>query len=113
MGVPSHEVCYLTTTGRRTGRPHRIEIWFLEADDAVYLFSGGGEASDWVRNLRQDPQVSLELPGRTARAYAASIMDAPADLRRRMDARYYGTGADEELTNWARRAAVVRLRPSD
>jgi deazaflavin-dependent oxidoreductase (nitroreductase family) len=112
VAVPSHEVCHLTTTGRRTGRPHRIEIWFLEADDTLYLFSGGGEASDWVRNLRHEPQVWIELPGRPGRAYSASIVDAPADLRRRMDVRYYGTGAEEELTDWARRSTVVSLTPS-
>lgn len=22
------DMCYLTTTGRRTGTPHEIEIWF-------------------------------------------------------------------------------------
>lgn len=105
-------VCYLTTTGRRTGRPHRIEIWFLEHDDAVYLFSGGGEASDWVRNVRRDSHVRLELPDRPARPYSATVLDQPDDdLRRRMDARYYGTRAEQDLTDWARRSTVVRLKP--
>lgn len=105
-------VCYLTTTGRRTGRPHRIEIWFLEHDDSVYLFSGGGEASDWVRNVRSDPHVELELPGRPARPYDASVLERPTDdLRLRMDARYYGTRAGHDLTDWARRSTVVQLRP--
>lgn len=29
-GQPSHRDndCYLTTAGRRTGRPHRIETWY-------------------------------------------------------------------------------------
>ena len=31
------EYCYLTTKGRRTGRPHRIEIWFVAHADAAYL----------------------------------------------------------------------------
>jgi len=26
------EYCYLTTTGRRSGRAHRIEIWFVAHD---------------------------------------------------------------------------------
>jgi deazaflavin-dependent oxidoreductase (nitroreductase family) len=110
--VGNDRVCYLTTTGRRTGDPHRIEIWFLEHDGAVYLFSGGGESSDWVRNLRREPMVDLELPGRGAERYSAKVLDNPTDeLRRRMDARYYGTDPDHQLTEWARRSTVVQLVP--
>ena len=53
------DFCHLTTTGRRTGHPHTIEIWFALDDDHVYLLSGGGDASDWVRNLRANPTVGL------------------------------------------------------
>lgn len=110
--MPSHDVCYLTTTGRRTGRPHRIEIWFLESDGVVHLFAGDGEAADWVRNVRQQPVVELELPGRPTRGYVASLVESPEPaLRRRMDERYYDTGPDDELTDWAARATVVRLVP--
>ncbi len=35
------QFCYLTTTGRKTGRPHTIEIWFGFANDTFYLLSGG------------------------------------------------------------------------
>ena len=107
--MPTQPVCYLTTIGRRTGRAHRIEIWFIEEDDVVHLFSGGGEASDWVRNLLRHPAVDLELPGRPARPYVARIVAPSAGLRRRMDERYHGTRA--ELTDWARRSTVVELRP--
>lgn len=36
------DYCYLTTTGRHTGTPHRIEIWFSLHDGIVYILSGGG-----------------------------------------------------------------------
>jgi deazaflavin-dependent oxidoreductase (nitroreductase family) len=110
--VSDDPVCYLTTTGRRSGRPHRIEIWFIEEDGAVYLFSGGGEASDWVRNLVHHPHVELELPGQPARPYAARTIEPDPGLRRRMDERYYGTPSGQELTAWARRSTVVELRPA-
>ena len=111
--MATEPVCYLTTTGRRTGRPHRIEIWFIEDDGAVYLFSGGGEASDWVRNLLRQPLVDLELDGAPPRPYSARVVDADDDLRRRMDERYYGTRAGRDLTDWATRSTVVELRPKD
>ena len=40
------EYCYLTTRGRKTGKPHEIEIWFGIIGDAIYLLSGGGEAKE-------------------------------------------------------------------
>jgi hypothetical protein len=43
--------CYLTTTGRVSGRPHQIEIWFAIDGGTLYMLSGGGERSDWVKNL--------------------------------------------------------------
>ncbi len=57
----SAPVLYLTTMGRRTGRPHRIEIWFAVHDGRIYLLSGGRDRSDWVRNILANPQVTVEL----------------------------------------------------
>ena len=53
--------CYVTTTGRRTGHPHTIEIWFALDERTLYLLAGGGETSDWVRNIRADGTVGLRL----------------------------------------------------
>ncbi|WP_119069561.1 nitroreductase/quinone reductase family protein [Rubrobacter indicoceani] len=71
--VADEEFCYLTTTGRVTGQPHEIEIWFalLPEVRTLYLLSGGRDGSDWVRNLKKEPRVvvrirHLTLPG-TAR----------------------------------------------
>jgi hypothetical protein len=49
--------CYLTTTGRRSGLDHTIEIWFALDQTTLYMLAGGREKSDWVRNARQTPQV--------------------------------------------------------
>jgi deazaflavin-dependent oxidoreductase (nitroreductase family) len=55
--------CYVTTTGRRTGKPHRIEIWFAAASaaDTIYLLAGRREHSDWVQNLVADPSCTVEI----------------------------------------------------
>lgn len=52
---------YLTTTGRRTGKPHKIEIWFVEYEGCYYLCSGGGMGADWVQNIKVNPRVSFHL----------------------------------------------------
>jgi deazaflavin-dependent oxidoreductase (nitroreductase family) len=102
--------CYLTTRGRRTGRPHTIEIWFVAATGSVYLMAGGGEAADWVRNLRADPAVHLRVGEQewaaTGRVVAAGT-DEDAEARRRMLAKY-ATPADT-LAGWGRHALVVAI----
>ena len=37
-----NDYCYLTTTGRRTGRPHRIEIWYAADGYTLYAPAGRG-----------------------------------------------------------------------
>ena len=42
--------CYLTTTGRVSGRPHTIEIWFALQDRTLYLFAADtGTQSECTR----------------------------------------------------------------
>ena len=49
--------CYLTTRGRRTGRPHTIEIWFVVIGASAYLMAGGRD-----RAL----VVAVDVPGWTS-----------------------------------------------
>ena len=70
------QYCYLTTSGRVTGRPHRIEIWFALEGDAVYLLSGGRDRSDWVKNLRKTPEVTVELGSSVFSGRARVVEDA-------------------------------------
>jgi deazaflavin-dependent oxidoreductase (nitroreductase family) len=77
------DFCYLTTTGRSTRRPHEIEIWYAADGDTLYLLSGGGDRSDWVRNLRADPAVTVRVGDTTHRATARVIEDAAEDRRAR------------------------------
>jgi deazaflavin-dependent oxidoreductase (nitroreductase family) len=57
------DVCYVTTTGRTTGKPHRIEIWFAAHPerDTIYLLCGARDQTDWVRNLVASPRCGVEI----------------------------------------------------
>jgi deazaflavin-dependent oxidoreductase (nitroreductase family) len=102
--------CYLTTTGRRTGRLPTIEIWFVAAAGSVHLMAGGGESADWVRNLRADPAVRLRVGERewaaTARVVAGGTAE-DTDARRRMLAKY--ATSPDDLAGWGRSALVVAI----
>jgi deazaflavin-dependent oxidoreductase (nitroreductase family) len=82
--------CYVTTIGRRSGRPHTIEIWFGESDGTLYLLSGGGDRSDWVRNMRKEPKVSVRIGGEDRRGVARFVDDPDEDAaaRRLLAAKY-------------------------
>ena len=101
---------YLTTTGRRTGRPHEIEIWFAIADDqsAILLLSGGGANKDWIRNIDIDPAVTfriagLTLPGTGRRARA----DEDQPIRETLSAKYYDWTGGELPNDWAKTSLPI------
>ena len=50
----------ITTTGRRSGRSHRIEIWFYRAGGTIYLSSQPGR-KDWYANLLANPAFTFHL----------------------------------------------------
>ncbi len=116
------DVCYVTTTGRRTGRPHRIEIWFGLDGGVLYLISGNGPGADWFRNLQAEPEVTVELGDEVRRATARVVTDAGE--RRRvgelMGAKHAGWRGDPDIgltfEAWCFEvpvAAIDRWRPAD
>ncbi|MDP9364039.1 MAG: nitroreductase family deazaflavin-dependent oxidoreductase [Chloroflexota bacterium] len=50
----------ITTTGRRSGRPRRIETWFYRSEGRVYLTGLPGRR-DWYANLVAHPAFVLHL----------------------------------------------------
>ncbi|MEV5904846.1 nitroreductase family deazaflavin-dependent oxidoreductase [Streptomyces sp. NBC_00015] len=52
----------ITTTGRRTGRLRRIEIFFYRASGQTYLCSGSsGRPTSWYANLLAHPDFTVHL----------------------------------------------------
>ncbi|HET7094840.1 MAG TPA: nitroreductase family deazaflavin-dependent oxidoreductase [Thermomicrobiales bacterium] len=103
----SEPFAYLTTIGRRTGRPHRIEIWFGVEDGRLYLLAGGGERADWVRNLQATPRVTVELGGET-RAGTARILQSGTAEDRRARALLVGKYRQgNDLDEWGRASLPV------
>jgi deazaflavin-dependent oxidoreductase (nitroreductase family) len=50
----------ITTTGGKTGRPRRKEIWFHNVDGQLYLTGSPGRR-DWYANLRANPEFTFHL----------------------------------------------------
>lgn len=50
----------ITSTGRFSDRPHRMEIWFHYVDNELYL-SGKPGRRDWYANMRARPEIVFHL----------------------------------------------------
>lgn len=108
-------VLYLTTIGRRSGHPHRIEIWFAVHDGRLYLLSGGRDRSDWVRNIQATPRVTVELGGEKHTGLARILKEGTSEDQRARELlviKYRTT--EDDLADWRRRSlAVVIEFPGD
>jgi deazaflavin-dependent oxidoreductase (nitroreductase family) len=96
------DFCYLTTTGRVTGRPHTVEIWFALHNSTLYILSGGLERSDWVKNALRQPRVSIKIRDNVFAAQARRVKDTDEDAlaRKLLFDKYSPT--DDDLEEWAR-----------
>ena len=104
------DYCYLTTTGRRTGRPHRIEIWYAADGNTLYLLSGGGSSSDWVQNLCADSKVVVELEG-DFRPGRGRVLEPgeEADIARALVFAKYAPRYSGDLTGWRQQALPIAI----
>ena len=106
--LKQEDYCYLTTTGRVSGNPHEIEIWFGLNDNTLYLMSGDGK-SDWVKNLQKDPAVTVRIAKQTFNATARIVEDKAEQMlaRNLLADKYKERESDGALSEWAQSALVV------
>lgn len=109
--LSKEEYCYLTTKGRKTGKPHEIEIWFGYVGNTLYLLNGGDGDSDWVKNLRVNPEVTVRIGKYIFPATARIVQNSEEESKVRplMAAKYQGWKEGRKLSDWARDALVVEL----
>lgn len=104
------DFCYVTTTGRTTGKPHRIEIWFGAALDrnTIYLLSGGRERADWVRNLVAAPRCEVDIGETRFIGYGRVVEGTDEDeIARTIVHDKYASGDD--LEEWRGEALPVAI----
>jgi deazaflavin-dependent oxidoreductase (nitroreductase family) len=64
---------YLTTKGWKTGKEHKIEIWFVEHGGKYYIVSERREQAHWVQNVLRNPQVSFSIGSKAFDGVARTI----------------------------------------
>lgn len=82
--------CRVTTTGRKSGQPRRVTVWFALGDGCVYL-TGSASNPHWCRNLRANGAVELEIGGQRLAGTARIVEDEreAAAVRQRFVDRYW------------------------
>jgi deazaflavin-dependent oxidoreductase (nitroreductase family) len=81
----------LTVRGRKTGRVFRTPVNVPEVNGMKYLVSPRGE-TNWSRNLRATPEVTLTVKGREQRFRAAEV---PPEERAPIIAAYLAQGGGQ------------------
>jgi hypothetical protein len=64
---------YLSTKGWRTGRQHKIEIWFVSYADKYYVVSERKEKAHWVQNIMHNLTVMFTVDSKSFEGTARTV----------------------------------------
>jgi deazaflavin-dependent oxidoreductase (nitroreductase family) len=113
--LANEDFAYLTTTGRRSGKQHTVEIWFALHDGRLYMLSGGGDRADWVKNLKRTPAVRVRIGTQSTSAKARIVRAGTKEdelARQLLDGKYQGWREGKRLSSWARGSLPVAFEIS-
>jgi deazaflavin-dependent oxidoreductase (nitroreductase family) len=98
----------ITTTGRRTGNPRRIEIWWFRVEGR-FIITGTPGRRDWVANLTANPALTVHVDGMELSARAVMVDDP--EFRERVfshpETRWYKSQA--ELQRLVKQAPMIEV----
>jgi deazaflavin-dependent oxidoreductase (nitroreductase family) len=108
------DYCYLTTTGRISGEPREIEIWFALDAQTLYMLSGARDRSNWVKNLILEPRVRVRIDDRTWNG-RARVIDDPSDEARARALLFakYAPRYGGDLSDWRVRSLPIAVELDD
>jgi deazaflavin-dependent oxidoreductase (nitroreductase family) len=84
---------YLNTSGWRTGRQHKVEIWFVEYDGRHYIISERENNAHWVQNIIHNSKVSFSVNSMTFEGVARIVdrekeSELAAEVSKQMNTKY-------------------------
>lgn len=108
--LASERTVDITTTGRKTGQPRRVEIWFHAIEDTIYLTGSPGKR-DWYANLLAQPDLTFHLKKSVMADLPARAVPITDETERRvlLDEVTSRVGASERIDDWVARSPLVRV----
>jgi deazaflavin-dependent oxidoreductase (nitroreductase family) len=100
----------ITTTGRHSGEPHRIEIGFFNVDGHIFITGRPGPRG-WYANLLADPAFTMHVKESTqADVPARARPIVGEDERRTFFAEFLGKlDRVDEIDEWTARSPLVEV----
>jgi deazaflavin-dependent oxidoreductase (nitroreductase family) len=114
--LASDLVIDMTTTGRKSGEPRTVEIWFHRVDGRYYI-TGWPGSRGWYANLLVDPRLVIHFKDAATpdlQAVAHPITDP--DLRRRVLDQVFeieGGAARGDFGSWLASSPIIEFTPAD
>ena len=107
--LADEDYCYITTSGRVSGKPHVVEIWFGASGDTIYVLAGSRHDADFVKNAKKRPSVSVRIATTVLCGQARIVTDPSEDAvaRRLLLEKYAPPRYEGDLEDWGRDALPV------
>ena len=111
----------ITTIGRKSGQPRRIEIWFHNLDGRIFITGTPGKRA-WYANMRSNPDFTFHLKGSLTADLAARavpilevaqrrsiIAQVTESLERLEDSEEWVASNPEEFEEWIIGSPLVEV----
>jgi deazaflavin-dependent oxidoreductase (nitroreductase family) len=100
----------ITTIGRKTGQPRRIEIWFHRWNGRIYITGSPGRRS-WYANLLVHPDFTFHLKESVQADLSARARPITAEAERRkiLSGLTRKLGRGDDLEAWIARSPLVEI----
>lgn len=120
QAMESGGIADITTMGRRTGLPRRIEIYFHHFEGEFVLTGRPGRKRDWEANIESNPRFTLHLKGRVKADVQVLGEPVPekeerAALMRRALIESWNSPPDRveaRLDEWVEQAPLIKFQPA-
>lgn len=101
----------LTTKGRKTGKPDSVDIWFAYAVGTIYA-SHEGEHPDWMKNLKKNELVEIEIDSLKFEAIARIVREGDSLKlgKKSLYEKYYQPASNDVIDDWFSMSTVVEMK---
>lgn len=108
--LENDRVIDITTTGRKTGQPRRIEIWFHNLDGQIYI-TGSPGTRDWYANMVENPDIIFHLKESTQADIPATVepITDPAARRPILERIAANVGRASDIDKWMSDSPLVQV----
>jgi deazaflavin-dependent oxidoreductase (nitroreductase family) len=104
------KLAHLTTVGRKTGKPHTVELWFSLGAGKIFLSHEGG-FTDWMRNITKNRRVRIQIGRLDLEADATILKEGVSKElgKTSLYEKYYGPAPKATVDDWFELSTIIEL----